>query len=377
MIPTGKIRRFFKRKIAKYKPLVRVEISKAAIENNYRIVKDMTGMSVAPVLKSNAYGHGLIEVASIMKSHDIPFLIVDSLFEAIAIRKNGIKTKVLVIGYVHPDNLKNIHIRQVSYVATSLSQLQEMAGLNKEIRVHIKIDTGMSRQGVQMDQVKEALQLLKKNAHIKLEGICSHFGQGELPQSDRTIEQINRWNQVVKDIEHEMGEILYKHISATTGVQLAHKINQNIIRLGIGLYGVDPANKIKDRQEALHLRAPIVSIKYIEKGEWIGYGETKKAEKRMRLGILPLGYYEGLQRELSNKGAVYCNEIRLPIVGRISMNITAIDLTHAPQIQKNDIVSCIGGEHEETSIAQIAHTAKKIPYEVMVGVPQHLRRTIV
>lgn len=377
MISTGIVRRFLRKKLSKYKPLIEVEISEGALLNNYNTAKDEAKKEIVPVLKSNAYGHGLWEVASIMEKTDAPFLVVDSLFEVIALRKNGIKKPILVIGYAEPDNIKEIRVKDTSFAIVSKTQLKEVAALSKTVKIHLKVDTGMSRQGVNVEELEEALEIVKRSKNIKLEGVYSHFAEAEEERSERTELQKERWVSTLRKVKAQFGEVKYKHIAATTGIKEVSELDLNIVRLGIGLYGVDPARKMQNRlKSTIKITAPITNIKTIKQGEWVGYGATHKTEENIQIGILPMGYYEGINRERSNNGMVAYKKELFPIIGRVSMNMTTIEIPESTEAHIGERVVVLGGEHEETGVIAVAEKTGKIPYEIFVGIPQHLRRRI-
>src|SRR5574343_334929 len=190
---------------------------------------------VIPVLKSNAYGHDLVEIAKILES-EVQEIIVDSYFEAIKIRKAGVGTKIIIIGYVRPECINNSRLKNVSYVITSIETLRE---IKSKTNIHLKIDTGMHRQGILQDEVDLAFKIIKENNDIlKLEGICSHLADADNNDPTFTEKQIDAWNKIVDKSVSHFGDIKYLHISNSFGNKYIEKIKSNTSRLGIGLYGL-------------------------------------------------------------------------------------------------------------------------------------------
>ena len=346
--------------------LITINISRSALLHNMEQFK--SAKTVVPVLKSNAYGHGLVEVASILENK-AEFFIIDSYFEVEALRNEGIKTPLLTIGYVKPENINKNKLKNVSFVISSMEILGKIKGATK---IHLKIDTGMNRQGILPDDLEKAVDLIKNNKNIILEGICSHLADTD--HNDSIENQITKWNKIVEKIKSEFHSIKYVHLSNTFGHNYTDKIIANTSRLGIGLYGL--AQNLKP---VLEMKTIITGVKKIKKRETVGYGRTFIAPQDMTIATIPVGYYEGIDRRLSNKGFVKVNEIFCPIVGRISMNITTIDVSEIPEIKIGDEVIVISrNKQDKNSIENISKTIDETkPYEIVVHIPSQLRRVIV
>ncbi len=379
-MPIIQILRAWKKRFIKYVPLVEVEISKSALLHNYNFYKEKSGRVVVPVLKSNAYGHGLFEVASVMEKADTPFLVVDSLYEAIFLRRMQVKKPILVIGYTSPENIAQAHVHNVAFTITSMQQLQVLiVCVRRKTLIHLKVDTGMHRQGIAPSEVEEVLTQIRTTPKLVLEGVCSHFGSSDELGHARTKNQKEIWMKVLEQVNARYPVIKYKHISATSGVEQVTWEEGNLIRLGIGLYGIDPTDQYTNQlQPVLSLYAPITGIRKIKKGEFVGYGDSFEARHDMVIALLPLGYFEGIDRRLSGVGMVMVGNAMCPIIGRVSMNMMIIDITQAPGTQVGSRVLVLGGLRAfSCSIELAANAADMIPYELLVHIPQHLRRTLV
>ena len=213
-----------------YEPLIKVEISKSRILNNfYQFHKLTQNGQIAPVLKSNAYGHGILLIAKILEEARykhleddeilIPFFVVDSHFEALALRSKGIRTPILVIGYTRPETVYRSKIKNVNYVISSLDSLIELANTKYPISIHLKIDTGMNRQGISYEEIENALEIIHQNKKINLQGICSHLSDADNSDSSFTEKQIGLWNRIVDEVTHKFPQLEYIHLSATYGHQ--------------------------------------------------------------------------------------------------------------------------------------------------------------
>jgi len=376
-----------------YEPLILVELSQNHLINNLAEFHTLAPQnSIAPVLKSNAYGHGLIEIASILERHirskqnnfPIPFFIVDSYFEALALRSAGIKTPLLIIGYTRPETILGSTLKNVSFSVTSIETLQSIIEVDHSLIIQLKIDTGMKRQGILPEEILRAIELLGKTKNITLEGICSHLCDADSVDAEFTTTQINAWNEIVGKFKSIFPSIQYIHLSATDGHLFQKNINSTVTRLGIGLYGItnnEPLVSTLNLQPVMEIRTIITGVKEVRKGETIGYGNTFTAYKDIKVATIPVGYFEGLDRRLSNKGFVLVGPKRIacPIVGRVSMNITTIDVTAIEDAWINSDVVVISNKTEDpNSIVNIVKASQgTIPYEMVVKIPAHLKRVVV
>lgn len=371
--------RTIRRRFSKHEPLVTVRISKSRLLNNFHAYETAhPDMRIAPVLKSNAYGHGLVEVASVLDSENIAFFVLDSLHEALALRHAGIRSPLLVIGYTPVQNMIRVRAKNIAFTITSLSQLEELAHTNTPARIHVKLDTGMHRQGLPEEEWARAQTTLRTHPHILLEGVCSHFADADNADETFTHTQKTAWERAVALWKQYDPAIPFFHIAATSGVRFADTKTSTVLRVGLGLYGIDaaPASTLK-LQPLLQLETVLSSVKDLHPGEMVGYNTTFRAEKEMKIATIPMGYFEGIDRRLSNKGIVTVRGVPCPIIGRVSMNITTVDVSNVPDAVRGDAVIILSNNPEDpNSVEKIARTASTIPWEILVHIPQHLRRTL-
>jgi len=394
--------RQFKKSFSGYQPLIEVLIYKGNLLHNLKTFqKKYPDQKVAPMLKSNAYGHGLVPVAKILDKEGISFFVVDSIFEATILHKESIRSKILVIGYAKPQDINRNRYKNISFTLTNFAQLAEVSKtLKTKQSFHLKIDTGMHRQGILSSEIEKAIEKIEGNRKINLEGICSHFADADNSDKNFSRLQIRNWNTAVEKFKNNFPGLKYFHIAATAGsyycdrksINIAYSpattrsgrieernIPTNTIRLGLGLYGIDSSpNRSLDLRPALELRTIISGVKIVQKGEYIGYGLTFKAPAKMRVAAIPAGYFEGVDRRLGNKGSYKIKNSFCPLVGRISMNISLADISRLGKIKPGDPVTLISPEPKDKNSAKnIAKICDTIPYEILVHIPQHLRRTIV
>ena len=360
--------------------LITIYVDKRAIWDNLAAYRQAyPELEFTPVLKSNAYGHGLVPVARILDSQRLPFLIVDSYYEAKLLRDNNIKSQILVIGYVEPQIMLKSRLAGISFCITSLEQLQQLAGSQRKLNLHLKIDTGMHRQGLLISQLEQGIQILHSNSNLDLVGVASHLADADTTHSKSVKKQLDQWDQIQEKLNQEFPHITYTHISATAGVlHTKSKNTHNLARLGLGLYGISIIENSKvNLKPALSMQTIISGVKNISKGDTVGYNDTFIAPRDMLIATIPAGYAEGIDRRLSNKGQVEVNGTLCPIIGRISMNITTIDVSDVPEIKLGDTVTIISNDNvSPISVSNIAKTCNTIPYEILVHIPAHLRRVL-
>ncbi|MCR4275123.1 MAG: alanine racemase [Candidatus Campbellbacteria bacterium] len=360
-----------------YEPLVEVRISKDALLYNLNVFASCAPQwGIAPVLKANAYGHGLVDVARILEDKpEISFFVVDSYYEALVLRNEGLRTPILVIGYTLTNNILESTLSDVAFTVGSITQLRELVEKKVRQALHLKIDTGMHRQGIALSDVPSALDLVLKNRSVRIEGVCSHFADADGEDDAFTREQIRQWNEFTKTWRTRIPDTKYYHISHTAGMRFVKEISANVGRLGIGLYGIASGTNLKP---ALEMKTRVTALRLVPKGETVGYNNTWTAKHDTLVATIPVGYYEGVDRRLSNKGFVQVKGSMCPIVGRVSMNMTTVDVTDVTDVQEGGeaIVMSIHPE-DKNSIMNMAQTCNTIPYDILVHIPSTLRRVMI
>jgi alanine racemase len=367
-----------------YRHLNKILINQSALQLNHQVLQVFhPEAKIVPVLKSNAYGHGLKTVTPIFDALGPEFLVVDSLYEAYELYKMNVKSKILILGYTHPDNFLT---KQLPFHIT-IFDLETAKALNKQQKncnVHIFVDTGMCREGVSIKHLPEFIQEVKKLSCLHIVGLTSHLADADNPKDGSfTEKQIANYKKALKITEDAGISLQYRQISASGGAFKIKDPTFNVIRAGLASYGInplelsDPEYQSLSLQPALQFVTTLAQIKTIQKGEKIGYNGTFTAQKTMTVGLLPLGYYEGVDRRLSNKGVVTINDIVCPIVGRVSMNMTSIDLSAVKNAEVGDAVCIYSDENQENSIVNAAKIAGTIPYELLVHLSESVRREII
>lgn len=375
-----RILRSLQKRLSPHRPLVEVGIKKANLLHNLRTYQAAyPNVRIAPVLKSNAYGHDLGLTARLLDREDIAFFMVDSLYEARRLRAAGVRSRIVVMGYVRPVDPMRSRLRDVDFAVTDLAQLQEIASiLTRPARFHLKLDTGMHRQGILPAELKEAMRLIKSNENLSLVGLASHLADADGEDDAFSDAQVETWNEMVREVEAQFPTIEFRHLAATKGVRFAEAGRTNVARVGIGLYGYDTApHGARAVRPVLELRSFIASIREIPEGDHVGYNATYTATRPTKIATVPVGYYEGYDRRLSNQGSMRVRETDVPVAGRISMNMSTIDVTDAEGVSRGDTVTVISRDPAHAnSVASLAMRCATIPYELLVHIPPHLRRVV-
>lgn len=377
--------RKIRRKLTGYTPLVEVSISKENLLHNFRTYQaQYPKMRFAPVLKSNAYGHDLGTVARLLDREKVAFFMVDSYYEARRLRRAGVRSRILVMGYVRPEDIARSRLAHVDFGITDLEQLRTLTTLVKgPVRIHLKLDTGMHRQGIPFEHLSHAEDLIKGQPLLELVGICSHFADADGDDETFTERQVDVWKAAAKELLLAFPTIEFRHVAATKGVRFGDATGTNVARLGIGLYGFDTSPmKGGALQPVLEMRTLITSVRQLAAGESVGYNATYTADRPMMVATVPVGYCEGIDRRLSNKGAMLVNGTVCPIVGRVSMNMTSIDISRAGAVEAGDAVVAISRTPSDpNSVSNIARSVStadyaETEYVILVHVASHLERVV-
>ncbi len=358
-----------------YDPLIKMYISEVALRFNYEYFASI-GKPLIPVLKANAYGHGLKEVASILDTYKPLFLAVDSLDEAIQLRRNNIHSPILILGYCSLDNMLHSQLPHVTYVISSISQLKEWSASVHAVHIHLEVNTGMNRHGIEIHEMQKAAEILK-DTKLTVTGICSHFADADVQDSNITNWQVKEWSEVIETAKKLFPTVTSFHLANTEGSLL--DLNTNATRVGGGLYGLDltSSHAFSITKPVMSIETIVTSVRDILQGAGVGYNHSFIAPKHMRIASIPMGYNEGIDRRLSNKGMVYIQGKRCPIVGRVSMNITLIDVSSAPEVKTGDVVEVISSiRKKENSLDTLSMICNTISYDLAVHISPLLRRII-
>lgn len=358
-------------------PLTRIEISKENLLYNFSYLQSLNRkISIAPVLKSNAYGHGLVRIAKALDSLNSPFFCVNSFEEAILLNKAKTKTPTLIMGYCDPSRIPKNY--QFSFTVYDFVHLKLFIKYYPSAKLHLFIDTGMHREGILIEKINDVTRFIKIN-HIKFEGLMSHFACGDKPNAQITKLQIANFKKAQRISKENEIKPKWVHIAASSALLRYHEYPDlgNMARVGLALYGFDPGGLQTKLRPALKLISKLIQIKRIKKGEYIGYGRTYRAKGEMTIGILPLGYNEGLDWRLSNCGFVSINKTFCPIIGRVSMNITTVDIGDVQgSFIGQEVVVYSDKSKDLNSIENSSKNCKTIPHNLLSGLSPVIQRAV-
>ena len=363
------------------------EIDLDAIAYNYRAIKSRLsrGTNILAVIKANAYGYGMVEVARRLVKEKILYLGVACVDEAITLRRAGVRTPILVLSSIMPEEVKEALIYDLTLTVCDRDLAAEIdraaRRLNKFAAVHVKVDTGMGRLGVWYDEADRLIEKILGFKNVVLEGIFTHFAAANEEDVTYTIQQIENFKRLATLLDIKGADIKYAHAANSAGAILYKDSHFNMVRPGLMLYGLYPNEKIAKTvklKPALSLKTRIIFLKHTPAGRSISYGRTHTTSKDTIIATLPIGYADGLNRHLSNRGEAIVRGKRVPIVGRICMDHTMIDVGHVKGVKAGDEVVIIGSQGKETiTVEDIARLLDTIPYEVVCWISARVPRVYI
>jgi alanine racemase len=358
-------------------PLNRILISRSSLLHNYQYLSSINPqIKIAPVLKSNAYGHGLNLLGDLLDAEGAPFLCVDSLLEAHQLKKVGIKTPILIMGYVDPKSLRRKKL-PFSFTVYDLNLARIINEFQKGVEVHIFVDTGMHREGVLLEDLPKFIRSLKLLRSLNVVGLMTHLAIGGEPNNSLTLRQLKEFKEAIKICEDEGLQLKWRHIGGSNAV-LHNDLDScgaNVVRSGLAIYGIDPIFKDEKLKPSLLLTSKISQVKDLKKGESTGYDATFLASKKMKIAILPIGYNDGVDRRLSNRGCVLVKGVKCQIIGMISMNITTIDVSEVKNPRAGNEVEVFSATpNEPNSFQEASKQANTTVYDLLVHLNPYIRR---
>ena len=365
------------------------EIDLDALKNNYLKLRKHVGEKVKflGVVKADAYGHGAIEVSKVLEENGADYLAVSSIDEAMELRLNGIKMPVLILGHTPKEQVDRLIKYDITQAVTCKAKALEYSGaavaLNGTLKVHIKVDTGMSRLGYLCDGdyfdtgvkgIADAISLPGLDA----EGIFTHFAVSdeEGPEcTEYTKHQFKLFTDVIDSVEKETGrKFRIKHCANTGAVAKYPETYLDMVRPGLLLYGYGEYAKKLGLEPVMTLKTVVSTVKVYPAGTAISYGGIYKTERKTRIGVIPYGYADGFFRSLSNKCSLYTSEGPAPQRGKICMDMCMIDLTDKPGVDVDSEIEIFG---KHNSIDELAGIAGTIPYELTCAVSKRVPRTYI
>lgn len=367
------------------------EVNLDAIRGNVEQMKSNIGKDVliTAVVKTDGYGHGAVALAHELET--LPYIwgfATATPEEAETLRRAGIQKPILILGYTFPycyQKLAKQNIRPVIFDTETAKQLSEAAGcVGKRIKVHVKVDTGMSRIGISPDE--KGLEIVKgilACPNLEIEGILTHFAKADEKDKTDAKEQFLRFEQFVNTVEEQCKiSISIKHCANSAAILELPETNMDMVRAGITLYGLWPSDEV-DRNilhltPAMSLISHIVYIKELKPGCGISYGGTYVTTEKTKVATIPIGYGDGYPRGLSNKGYVLIRGQKAPILGRVCMDQFMVDVTHIPDVTEGDMVTLIGRDgNADITMEELGKLSGRFNYELACDIGKRIPRVYV
>lgn len=358
-----------------------LEIDLNQVSENIKKIKEYTNgkVEIAPVIKADAYGEGATHFKQILEENEIKILSVALTDEAIELRKANFNQEILVLNELSESDLEDIIkynlIPKISVyeIANKLNDLAIKA--QKKVNIHIEIDTGMGRSGINPSEAESYVENLKKLSNLNIEGIFTHFASADT-NPEYTELQIKTFNDTVEKLQKNGIEFKYIHSSASSGIiNYLEKTKANLIRPGIIIYGYMPSEYIQNKigvKPTAKLKTKIVFLKTVEEGTSISYGNKYVTTKKTKIATIPMGYADGIRRSLSNRGRVYINGEYAQIIGNICMDNFMVDVTHIKNIELGDKV--VIWDNKNITLEEIANLCNTINYEILCTIGKRVIR---
>ena len=376
--------------------LIWCEVDCGKLQANLARFRRMVGPSrvLAPTVKANAYGHGLVLAARAFLAGGADWLTANSLDEARVLRAAGVQAPLYVMGYVPTADLEEavaLQCRLVVYNPETVERLGQVVSRMPPgtlARVHLKVETGNYRQGLELEEAISLANLIARLPGVELEGAATHFADIE-DTTDHSYarEQLQRFHQVLQALADAGHTVRLRHCSNSAATILWPHTYLDMVRVGIGAYGMWPSAQTRvsavlegrhgviELEPALTWKTRVAQVKDVPQGAFIGYGRSFRTTHRTRLAVLPIGYFDGYDRKLSNLAHVLIRGRRAPLRGRVCMNMVMVDVTDIPDVRVEDEAVLLGAQGDERIAAgQLAEWVGTINYEVTTRVGGHVPR---
>ncbi len=358
--------------------------------HNYQAIRAKCGPDVliCATLKGDAYGHGITAVAPVLQAAGVDHAAVATLQEAVELRNAGWHRPILVLGNVlavadvreRRERVRAIVKYQPTLTITDMDAVAALArvDLHSAIDVHIKVDTGMGRMGCPPDAVLSLIQAVRETPCLNLRGIYSHLASADQERRDFALRQCATFSALLHDVESFLPPGVIRHIANSSATITMPEASFDMVRPGIALFGYHPADHMAgliDLKPVMRLVSHLALIKELPAGHCVGYGQTFTTTRRTILGIVPIGYCDGYLRSLSNEAIVSTQAGDAPVIGRISMDNLAVDLTDLPSLKLGDEVTLIDDDPERpNSVVSLARHLGTIPYELTCLLGRRIQR---
>ncbi|MBI3994732.1 MAG: alanine racemase [Nitrospirae bacterium] len=360
------------------------EINLAAFRQNLRLVRQRIGphRALLAVVKANAYGHGIVPISKTAISENVQGLGVAFVEEGIQLRRSGIAQPILVMAGFLPEEIEGLLEHRLTPVVSHPDQIeglrQALEKTSGSIGVHLKIDTGMGRLGMSDNDLVPLIEQARRVKSIEIIGLMSHLADDDLTDGRPAEDQIDRFVKAQKTIAALGLTIPFLHMANSAAILSLERAWFNMVRPGIMLYGYPPPSRPGDAipvKPVMTLKTRIIHLKRVPAGTPVSYGRTYTTRRESLIAVLPIGYADGYSRAWSNRGEVLIGGRRVPVVGRVCMDMTMVDVTEVPAVGFGDEAVLIGSQGEETlSADELARKLGTIPYEILCAVSNRVPR---
>ena len=384
-----------------------ITLSKSAVNQNVRFVKKQLSDNVllSAVLKGNAYGHGIKEMVPLFESANVKHLSVFSTHEALQVCQVKKKvTEVMIMGWMEDEETEWAIENDVEFYVFEIGRLKAAIHfskkLNKKAKVHLEVETGMNRTGFEEEHLMEVMELMKENEeYISFAGLCTHYAGAEsITNYLRVVDQIKKYKKIC-DLFEENGLVPFRKHTACSAAAMSYPETQmDMVRIGIILYGFWPSQETfiayqksnghgqdgLDRRvkhplkRVISWRSKIMSVKEVPVGEFVGYGTSYQATKKMKIATVPVGYAYGFARSLSNQGRVIVDGKRVAVISTVNMNLMIINVSECKNVGKGDEVIMIGSNGKvKVTVASFGELSNQLNYELLSRLPMDTPREVV
>ena len=375
-----------------------IEISASHYRQNMAFFRKLLSPEVelCAVVKSNAYGHGMLSIARLARENGARSFCVHALDEALELRRAGFREDVLIMGPVLRSRLSEViegNFRLAIFTRETLQELDRLTRqTNRSIRLHLKLETGTHRQGMETEDIPEFLEIIRRNPLLILEAAYTHFANIEdTTNHEFAFEQLRIFREQVDFIRQRGFPNLRQHTACSAAILLFRETHFDMVRLGISQYGLWPSRETLVSYKTIHqtgderLLAPVLTwktrvtqLKTVRRGQCIGYGCTYQTTRDSRIAVLPVGYADGYDRRLSNQSYVLIKGQRAPVRGRICMNLMMVDITDIPGVELEEEVVLLGQQGRERITAEhLASLVGTINYEFVTRINWGIPRFVV
>lgn len=353
-----------------------IEVNVKTFEKNVKKIQEYVGnKKIMPVIKANAYGTYINKNLELIEKFDI--VGVATVDEAVELRKNGYKKEILVLNQPYIDELEDIIDYDVTIGLSSKEFLNSIHNLKKQIKVHLEIETGMNRTGIKINELQNFIMKIKELPNVQVEGVYTHLSCADY-DNEYTIMQLKKFETIANIVKKEFPNIKYIHSSSSNGLLNYDDQISNLVRPGILLYGYksfEDSRKMIEVEPICKLKTKITFLKEINEGESISYSRKFISNKKMKVATIPIGYADGLRRNLINGGEVVINDKKAKIVGAICMDSCMIDVTDIENVEVGDDVYI--WDNNLITLEELAKKSDTINYEIISTISYRVPRVFI